>query len=480
MSDSQASPQQAGSADSPPSDSPPEDGEEVWIHWKDDYWKDYHDEATPRPDTAHNTTWPGGGTNGTREGLLRANRDLAMHFVPILVVLAVLLLFTVLGNALVCLVYRTRFRRNTANLFVVFLAALEMVTMFLAVPMEMAVLALPLLFDSHVACKLVRYVETASVCVVLLTLTAIAADRYCKLTRPTNFLPLRWAKGLCIGAVLLGLCLAFPALILFGTKAVAPATGLPAPGVTGVACGVDEDMRSGPVRILYIVLLLVVFVFAVMTMAVLYVLMFVRICRRKSAARGERVSPARREYPRKHRFVTEDSTSSCGAEETRKFPTSSSGSGGSSGLGGAAGSSAAASRSGRTSPGVDPARVPLKSGVKESARIGQGASTTVDVQSTRMTWIFFIVSAVGVVSVVPFIALRTLQALTDLVESVQPLGLEILCQVCVRLYLLHPPTVPLIYLVCNHNFRREAKHLLQKVGRSCKKRPPPPATRNGR
>ena len=108
MSDSQASPQQAGSADSPPSDSPPEDGEEVWIHWKDDYWKDYHDEATPRPDTAHNTTWPGGGANATREGLLRANRDLAMHFVPILVVLAVLLLFTVLGLSLIHISEPTR------------------------------------------------------------------------------------------------------------------------------------------------------------------------------------------------------------------------------------------------------------------------------------------------------------------------------------------------------------------------------------
>ena len=469
MAESKSSPQ-AG-ADSPPPDSPTDDDYDLFYHYGHVYWNQHTEVPDPVPDDTHNTTWPGGGGNGTRDDLLMANRDLAMHFVPVLVVLAVVLLLTIIGNALVCLVYRTRFRRNTANLFVVFLAALEIVTMFLGVPMEMAVLALPLMFDSHVACKLVRYVETASVSVVLLALTAIAVDRDCKLTRrPTSVLSTRWAKGLCIGAVLLALCLALPALILFGAQAVP--TGIK--GVTGVACGVDEDMKSNPVRIIYVVLLLVVFASAVLTMTVLYALVFVRICRRKSASRGERVSPARREYPRKHRFVTEDSTSCCGAEETRKFPTSSSGCGGS-GLGGATATSASASRSGRSSPGFDPARVPLKSGVKESARIGQGASTTVDVQSTRMTWIFFIVSVVSVVSMVPFVVLRTLQAVTDLVDNVQPLGLEIFYQVCTRLYLLHAPIVPLIYLLCNPNFRREAKHLLQKVGRSCKKPPPPSA-----
>jgi hypothetical protein len=73
------------------------------------------------------------------------------------------------------------------------------------------------------------------------------------------------------------------------------------------------------------------------------------------------------------------------------------------------GAVASTTRSGRTSPGVDPARVPLKSGVKESARIGQGASNVVDVQSTQMTWIFFLVSLIAVIFLAPFVVLRSLQ-----------------------------------------------------------------------
>ncbi|KAK7104634.1 probable G-protein coupled receptor No18 [Littorina saxatilis] len=424
----------------------------LYIHHGDPYWNT-HDNKT-----GHVNKSLAGGSNATGD-LASANRDLAMHLVALLAILVVLLLLTILGNAMVCLVYRSRFRRTTANLCVVFLAALQIVTTCLGVPMEMAVLALPLMFYSQVACKMMRYVETVSVCVVLLTLTAIAADRYCKLTRPANFVPQRWAKGLCILAVLLALVLSVPAIVLFGSKSV-PTSIV---NVTGVACGVADDVSSNLFRIIYIVPLLLTFVFSLATMAVLYILMFIRICQKKSATRGERVSPARREYPRKHRFVTEDSTSSCGGEETRKFHTSASSSGP---------ICTSSSRSGRTSPGMDPARVPLKSGVKESARIGQGASSMVDVQSTRMTFIFFIISVLCVVCVTPFILLRTLQALTDLVDTLQPLALRIVYEVCVRLYLLHPPLVPLIYLLCNHNFRREAKHLLQKVGLSCQ-RPAP-------
>ena len=470
----------SSAAASSPSDLPKdkeEDEGDLWIHWEDDYWAGKDDDLQPVPDTAHhNNSLPGSGGVGVggnattdNEALLEADRDLAISLLPVLVMLAVVLLLTILGNALVCLVYRTRFRRNTASLFVVFLAALETVIMCVGVPLETAVLALPLTFHSPTACKLARYVETSSICAVLLTLVAVAADRYCKLTRPTNFQMQKWAKGLCAAAVMLALCLGVPAFFVFGSRSVP--TRL-AGGVKGMTCGVDDAVSpSSPARIVYIVLLLATFFLAILTMTVLYVLMFVRICRRKSASRKEKVSPAK--YPRKHRFVTEDSTSSCGGggEETRRLPTSSSGSG-SSGLG----VSGPAPRSGRTSPGVDPAKVPLKSGVKESARIGQGASTTVDVQSTRMTFIFFLVSLTAVLSIMVVLLVHSLYVLTPLLDDVQPVAVVVVLQVCVRLFLLHPPLVPIIYLLCNHNFRREAKHLLQKVGLSCKRQPSSPSS----
>jgi hypothetical protein len=85
------------------------------------------------------------------------------------------------------------------------------------------------------------------------------------------------------------------------------------------------------------------------------------------------------------------------------------------------GAAASTTRSGRTSPGVDPARVLLKSGVKESARIGQGASNVVDVQSTQMTWIFFLVSLIAVIFLAPFVVLRSLQVSKsfDLKQQIQ-------------------------------------------------------------
>lgn len=473
-----------------PSGPADQDGEEasdvVYYHWS---WDDEPgaDNTGSAAGPAHNGSWPrgvggskvAGGIAGTKRDSIAgavndieaANSALAVHFVWLLSILAVLLLLTVLGNALVCVVYRTRFRRNTTSCFVIFLSLLLLVFMIMGVPMEMSTLALPLLFRSAAACRVIRYVETAEILSLLLTLTAISVDRFCKLTRPSNFLTLAWVKCLCVVAVVLGLVLATPATIVFGTSAVTVSL---AANMTGALCGVANDVHSQTVKLVYVMVLLVTYSFALITMAVLYILIYVRICRRKAASRGERVSPA---WPIRHRFVAEDSTSSCGGggEETRRFPTSSSNTSTS------MMSTAACPppRSGRTSPGVDPARVPLKASAKESARIGQGAGTVVDVQSTRMTWIFFLVSLFALILTAPFVVLRSLQVITNFMDTMEPIELAVVYEVAMRLYLLHPPIVPFLYLLCNHNFLREVKLFLLKVGRSCKRQPSsPPRTNN--
>ncbi|XP_076441972.1 uncharacterized protein LOC143280998 isoform X2 [Babylonia areolata] len=432
--------------------------EHVWIHWKDPYWKEF-DSRTTHPDPTTTTPLPDG--NGTEDDLFAANRKLTIHFVPFLVILAVVLFLTILGNGLVCFIYRTRFRHNTDNLFVVFLAAVGIVFTCLGIPTEIVVMALPLLFDYVVVCKIFRFVQTASVYVVLLTLTCIAVDRYWKLTHPTNFLSSVWAKRLCFGAVLLGLCLAIPSPFVFGSKSV-PTDIV---NVSGVTCGVETSAGSSVAQIIYIVLLLLTFSCSLLVMFVLYGIMLVRMSRRKSAGRGERASPTRRRFPQTHRFgVSEDSSSSYGGDDTRPLPSSSSGTS----FGTAATSTP---KSGRMSPSLDPARVPLKCGVsgKESTRIGQRSEHAMDVQSTQMTRIFFRVTVWTVVALTPFVVFRTLQVLTDLLEDVQPRMATVMYQVGAHLYLLHPPVIPVIYLLCNHNFRREVRRFLQTLGITCKR-----------
>ncbi|KAK7507037.1 hypothetical protein BaRGS_00001888 [Batillaria attramentaria] len=440
----------------------------VYYHHSDEYWNDHHEGGEGGPTTNATAIWTeGAGGNGTQPDVWELNRQWAVRLLPLLIVLAVLLLLAIVGNSIVCFVYRTRFRRNTASLFVVFIAVVDLVSLMIGAPMEMSMLALPLVYDSAVACKVARFVETWSVCISLLALSAVAWDRHCKLFRPASFLTLKRAKWLCVVTLILALALASPALIVFGTRKVP--TGVV--GVEGSTCGTDDAMLNSPVRVVYIVLLLLTFTFAFLTLTVLYTLMHVRIWRRRTAgARNERVSPARHSYPRKHRFVTEDSISSCGGlDETRKFPTSSSSGGGSGGSVGVP----TTPRQGRSSPGIDPARVPLKSGVKESARIGQGSSTTVDVQSTRMTWIFFIISIVCVVSVLPFLVIRTLRATTELLDVLQSPAAMALYQLAVRSYFLHAPLKPVVYLLCNHSFRRECRHMLLKLplGSACARGP---------
>ncbi|KAL8608686.1 hypothetical protein ACOMHN_002915 [Nucella lapillus] len=465
--------QPPSNASSPHSEDGRDEGS-LWIHWQDPYWMEF-DSRTPHPDPTTSTTLLTE-ANGTRERLYSANRELTLRFVPFLVILALVLFLTILGNGLVCFIYRTRFRHNTDNFFVVFLAALEIVFVCLGVPTEIVVLALPLLFDFGAVCKVFRYVQTASVYVVLLTLACVALDRYWKLTHPTNYLSSVWARRLCAGAVLLGLVFAAPSPMVFGSKAV-PTDVI---NVSGVTCGVESTDRSNPAHILYTTLLLLTFFTTFVVMAVLYVIMLVRISRRKSAARGERASPKRRRFPQTHRFgLSEDSTSSYGGDDARPaLPTSSSGTS----FGTAAAAAPSTPKSGRMSPSFDPARIPLKKGVtgKESARIRQRSTLTMDVQSTQMTMIFFGVTLWTVVAITPFVVFRTLQVMTDTLEDVPPIIPQVMYQVGAHLYLLHPPVIPVIYLLRNHSFRREVRRLLrQTLGATCKKRRQSPARAAG-
>ncbi|PVD26414.1 hypothetical protein C0Q70_14090 [Pomacea canaliculata] len=93
-----------------------------------------------------------------------------------------------------------------------------------------------------------------------------------------------------------------------------------------------------------------------------------------------------------------------------------------------------------------------------------------------MTTIFFVVSAICALCMLPFLLARLLRATTHVLDNLQAPAALVLYEVAVRSYLLHAPLKPLVYLLLNHSFRRECRHLVLKLWAFCAGNPTSAAT----
>ncbi|XP_059160724.1 muscarinic acetylcholine receptor M3-like [Physella acuta] len=206
--------------------------------------------------------------NTTAGRLLCLNDVKARLYLPVTVFLGVLIIIGTIGNATVCLVYCKRKSRVSSHYFILYLAALDLVTCVIGMPTEIADLVLPYTFDSPWACKILRFTHSSTIIASSTILIEVAFDRYyriCQLGR--QFTPNK-SQLLCMGAVILGLVCSGPTFILFGKKTVI--RNLNGNILKGNDCSTDDSMRRTIYPTIYYVFLFSLFGITVMFFAVLY------------------------------------------------------------------------------------------------------------------------------------------------------------------------------------------------------------------
>ena len=202
------------------------------------------------------------------------NENKSRILVPVVVFAGIFLLVGIIGNLLVCVICGCRLRQNVTNTFVFSLAAVDLVSCVLCIPVDIAELRMPYTFSFPAFCKLLRTVRSFTTVSSGLILVAIAVERYRRICRPlashTNVKQARWIS---LSAVVTGILFAWPAAIIFGSKTVVVV------GYDGnfTECSVQDALHESVYPVVFYSLLMVLFFGTFTVLCVLYMLIAARI-----------------------------------------------------------------------------------------------------------------------------------------------------------------------------------------------------------
>ncbi|KAH3818141.1 hypothetical protein DPMN_119737 [Dreissena polymorpha] len=167
--------------------------------------------------SANNSTVPINDTISPDHDVLiqELNDKMADLMVPATVFISTMLVLSLVGNPMVCYYYGAKTKLTTNTFFIVILALYDVIVCAISIPGVIADMQFFYTFENNVACKVLRFVNYFAGIGSILTLVAIAIDRFkkiCRLTKPQ--MGIRTAKFVSLGIATL---LSLPCLALFGS-----------------------------------------------------------------------------------------------------------------------------------------------------------------------------------------------------------------------------------------------------------------------
>lgn len=154
--------------------------------------------------------------NLSEEEIDLMHAEKAKSMVPVLVILAIFMLIGLVGNILVVFFYGFKTRRTTNSIFICTLALYDSLSFSVGVPLHLYDLRNLYTYDYGAACKTMWFVNHLTALGSAFTLLIIAIDRYKRICHPfKKQFTIRQAKIVCGLFCLLAACLAWPAWVLY-------------------------------------------------------------------------------------------------------------------------------------------------------------------------------------------------------------------------------------------------------------------------
>ncbi|XP_076082920.1 trace amine-associated receptor 4-like isoform X2 [Mytilus galloprovincialis] len=223
---------------------------------------------TSAPKACH--TWIKGELAGVNVTLDLLNEQLVRRNYGGIAILVCFSVFGLLGNVHVLYIYSRQYKKSNYRIFVLFLAILDVINCTIVAPLVIVYLFFPLTFPSDVFCKVFRTILYFVSISSTLSLVAIAIDRFRKICHPfRDQFGTGQVKLLCVGSLVVGALLTWPAPILWGLSTVQ--SGIP--GVTGQRCFTSDNFKSYKINFqgLYNATLILFYFIVSGTLVVIYI-----------------------------------------------------------------------------------------------------------------------------------------------------------------------------------------------------------------
>lgn len=401
------------------------------------------------------------------EILRKLNSEKVLVLLPVIIFVFLTITIGIIGNFLVCYIYRFRLRRSPSRYFILFLAVLDLISCVVGAASELSDLFQPYVFTSAWSCKILRFGLSFTIISASFTLICVAFDRYYKVCRPLKAFPVRKVKILCLVVIVLSIGLSSPALAIFGLKSVETSHA----GLIGTECSTSDKVKGSALPIVYYVILFTAFIVLLACFVLLYVRIGIEIWKRKKLTIGETLPALIKginnidvtKYTRNESVPLDDASSRSVDDYSESRP----------------GCESAEPRAGCENFGVvendsyvstlnrtntdDSLKEQKTLGRKHVLRRRRSTLGRMSIRTLRTTSIFFAVSAAFVLSFLPYLIANILKFTKVAFYDIESSSVEVVYNFCVRSYFISNCINPIIYSALNVNFRKECKRLVKRI-----------------
>ncbi|XP_050407434.1 uncharacterized protein LOC126822537 [Patella vulgata] len=203
--------------------------------------------------------------------------------IPVFLFIVAMMCISLFGNGITCFIYGYKLRQTVTRNFIFTLSMLDLMSSIICMPLEIYIVAEITTFKYSELCKFSRYITYVSHSSTSLVLLAIALDRYYKVCRPLQpFFNVRTSRIYCSIAILFSFLLAWPSIVLYGTKSV--------PEINGTTCSISEDMTTTWYPLAFYILYTLCFLSVALSMSIIYVRIIkqMRFLKKKQTIRRSR------------------------------------------------------------------------------------------------------------------------------------------------------------------------------------------------
>ncbi|GFS20432.1 cephalotocin receptor 1 [Elysia marginata] len=206
----------------------------------------------------NNTT--SGGTMSHSLLLQSLNQENAQLLAPVIAYTLFLMFLGTVGNPVAIYIYGWKWHNTTSRVFLFFLAWMDLINCLVTIPTEIYVMLNLYYFPNGDLCRMSRFVTYCINNTTSAVFLAVAVDRYIRICHPHHrAISIRGAKVACFISLCVGAGVSWPALVLYGRKNIPLVVLRPVDGnyVFGAICAVKNEFDDTPYPLAFFIYLCV-------------------------------------------------------------------------------------------------------------------------------------------------------------------------------------------------------------------------------